>query len=44
MARWNTIELLAVIKPLIKKPNLDVNVLPNYRPISNLKKVLKKAI
>ena len=24
---------LAVIKPLIKKPNLDVNVLSNYRPI-----------
>ena len=23
---------LAVIKPLIKKPNLDVNVLSNYRP------------
>ena len=38
---------LAVIKPLIKKPNLDVNVLSNYRPISNLpffSKVLEKAI
>ena len=27
---------LAVIKPLIKKPYLDANVLSNYRPISNL--------
>ena len=38
---------LAVIKPLIKKPNLDVNVLSNYRPISNLpflSKILEKAI
>ena len=38
---------LAVIKPVIKKPNLDVNVLSNYRPISNLpflSKVLEKAI
>ena len=38
---------LAVIKPLIKKPNLDVNVLSNYRCISNipfLSKVLEKAI
>ena len=37
----------AVIKPLIKKPILDVNVLSNYRPISNLpflSKVLEKAI
>ena len=37
---------LVVIKPL-KKPNLDVNVLSNYRPISNLpflSKVLEKAI
>ena len=38
---------LAVIKPLIKKPNLDVNVLSNYRPISNLpflSKILEKSI
>ena len=32
---------LAVIKPLIKKPNLDVNVLSHYRPISNLPFLLK---
>ena len=38
---------LAVIKPLIKKSNLDVNVLSNYKPISNLpflSKVLEKVI
>lgn len=38
---------LAVIKPLLKKPNLDVNDLSNYRPISNLpflSKILEKAI
>ncbi|KAI5623588.1 hypothetical protein C0J50_16927, partial [Silurus asotus] len=36
---------LAVIKPLIKKPNLDPNTLSNYRPISNLpfmSKILEK--
>ncbi len=36
---------LAVIKPLIKKPNLDPCELANYRPISNLSfmpKFLKK--
>ena len=27
---------LAVIKPILKKPNLDPNDLSNYRPISNL--------
>jgi len=27
---------MAVIKPLIKKPQLDPNKLANYRPISNL--------
>uniref|UniRef100_A0AAR2KHK1 Reverse transcriptase domain-containing protein n=1 Tax=Pygocentrus nattereri TaxID=42514 RepID=A0AAR2KHK1_PYGNA len=38
---------LAVIKPLIKKPNLDPSVLSNYRPISNLpfiSKILEKAV
>ncbi len=28
--------MLAVIKPLIKKPQLDPSELANYRPISNL--------
>jgi len=27
---------LAVVKPLLKKDNLDGNILSNYRPISNL--------
>ena len=27
---------MAVIKPLLKKPNLDAGILSNYRPISNL--------
>ncbi|KAI5607668.1 hypothetical protein C0J50_6988, partial [Silurus asotus] len=38
---------LAVIKPLIKKPNLDPNTLSNYRPISNLpfmSKILEKIV
>jgi len=38
---------LAVIKPLIKKPQLDPNVLANYRPISNLpfmSKILEKVV
>ena len=26
----------AVIKPLLKKPNLDPNSMENYRPVSNL--------
>src|SRR4029434_8462840 len=26
----------AVVKPLLKKPNLDGNALTNYRPMSNL--------
>ena len=35
----------AVVKPLLKKPSLDKNLLKNYRPISNLpflSKILKK--
>ena len=38
---------LAVIKPLIKKPQLDHNNLANYRPISNLpfmSKILEKVV
>ena len=38
---------LAVIKPLIKKPQLDPNNLANYRPISNLpfmSKILEKVV
>ncbi|TWW80159.1 hypothetical protein D4764_10G0011890 [Takifugu flavidus] len=38
---------VAVIKPLLKKPSLDPDVLANYRPISNLpfiSKVLKKVV
>ncbi|KAI3367040.1 hypothetical protein L3Q82_009670 [Scortum barcoo] len=38
---------VAVIKPLIKKPTLDADVLANYRPISNLpflSKILEKAV
>lgn len=38
---------VAVIKPLIKKPNLDSSVLSNYRPISNLpflSKILEKVV
>jgi exonuclease III len=37
----------AVIKPLIKKPNLDKEVLKNYRPVSNLSflsKVLERVV
>ncbi|KAL2095649.1 hypothetical protein ACEWY4_007797 [Coilia grayii] len=37
----------AVVKPLLKKPNLDYNTLNNYRPISNLpfiSKILEKAV
>ena len=37
----------AVVKPLLKKPNLDVNVLKNYRPVSNLpfiSKLLEKVV
>ena len=37
----------AVVKPLLKKPSLDNNLLKNYRPISNLpflSKILKKVV
>ncbi|KAK6175805.1 hypothetical protein SNE40_014194 [Patella caerulea] len=37
----------AVVKPLIKKSNLDINQFSNYRPVSNLSflsKVLEKAV
>lgn len=37
----------AVIKPLLKKENLDCNILKNYRPVSNLtflSKVLERAV
>lgn len=38
---------VAVIKPLLKKPSLDPDVLANYRPISNLpfiSKILEKVV
>lgn len=38
---------VAVVKPLLKKPNLDPNTLSNYRPISNLpfvSKVLERVV
>ena len=38
---------VAVIKPLLKKPTLDSEVLANYRAISNppfLSKILEKAV
>ena len=37
----------AVVKPLIKKPNLDPEILDNYRPVSNLpylSKILERAV
>ena len=37
----------AVVKPLLKKPSLDKNLLKNYRPISNLpflSKILQKVV
>lgn len=37
----------AVVKPLLKKPSLDNNVLKNYRPVSNLpfvSKILEKVV
>ena len=33
----------AIVKPLLKKPSLDPNSLKNYRPISNLSFLSKKA-
>uniref|UniRef100_A0A673Y2W3 Reverse transcriptase domain-containing protein n=1 Tax=Salmo trutta TaxID=8032 RepID=A0A673Y2W3_SALTR len=38
---------VAVIKPLLKKPNLDPEIIKNYRPISNLpflSKILEKVV
>ena len=38
---------IAVIKPYLKKPNLDPDNLDNYRPISNLpflSKILEKIV
>lgn len=40
-------EKLARVKPLLKKPSLDLNDLKNYRPVSNLtflSKLIEKAI
>ena len=37
----------AVVKPLLKKSNLDHNILNNYRPVSNLpflSKILEKLV
>ena len=37
----------AIVKPLLKKPSLDRNLLKNYRPISNLpflSKILEKVV
>ena len=37
----------AVVKPLIKRPNHDPEILSNYRPVSNLpylSKILEKAV
>ncbi|KAK7096607.1 hypothetical protein V1264_005883 [Littorina saxatilis] len=37
----------ALVKPLLKKSNLDVNVLKNYRPVSNLSflsKIIEKVV
>jgi len=35
---------VAVIKPLLKKPTLDSEVLANYQPISNIKLPLNSVI
>ena len=32
----------AVVKPLLKKPSLDPNVLKHFRPVSNLPKLIEK--
>ena len=37
----------AIVTPLLKKPNLDSNMLKNYRPVSNLpfiSKIIEKAV
>ena len=37
----------AIIKPLLKKPGLDIDVLKNFRPVSNLSfisKVIEKVV
>ena len=37
----------AIVKPLLKKPNLDKDELKNYRPVSNLhfiSKVIEKLV
>ena len=35
----------AAVTPLLKKPSLDINILKNYRPVSNLSsKVLERAV
>ena len=34
----------AIVRPLFKKPNLDPENLKNYRPVSNLSKVLERIV
>jgi len=37
----------AIVRPLLKKPNLDVHVVANFRPVSNLpfiSKILEKVV
>ena len=37
----------AYVRPLLKKPDLDQNILNNYRPVSNLRfvsKILEKVV
>jgi hypothetical protein len=37
----------AIVRPLLKKPNLDKEMLKNYRPVSNLpfiSKILEKVV
>ena len=38
---------LAIVRPLLKKDNLDINILNNYRPVSNLSfisKIIEKIV